>query len=60
MTNKKTNREILETANVTKLINEQKPEISALKKALATLKKTIKAPFDTSKGYTVLPSNRPL
>jgi hypothetical protein len=54
------NLKTLETANVQKLINEQKPQINALKKALQAISKTIKAPFDTSKGYTVLPSNRPL
>lgn len=59
MTNKKTDREILETANVTKLINEQKKEVSALRKALAELKSALN-PFDLSKGSTVLPSNKPL
>jgi hypothetical protein len=59
MTNK-TNIEILESANVTKEINLQKTQVSALKRALQAISKTIKAPFDTSKGYTVLPSNRPL
>ena len=59
MTNKKTNREILETANVTKLINEQKPEVNALKKAIANLKHALN-PFDLSKGSTILPTNKPL
>ena len=54
------NLKTLETANVQKFINEQKPQVSALKKAIQAISKTIKAPFDTSKGYTVLPSNRPL
>jgi len=56
----KTNLQTLQTANVTKEINLQKPQVSALKKAIQAISKTIKAPFDTSKGYTVLPSNRPL
>jgi hypothetical protein len=56
----KNNLQTLETANVTKEINLQKTQVSALKRALQTISKTIKAPFDTSKGYTVLPSNRPL
>jgi hypothetical protein len=54
------NLQTLETANITKEINLQKPQVSALKKALSAIQKTIKAPFDTSKGYTILPSNRPL
>lgn len=55
----KTNIQKLENANVQKLINEQKPQISALKKALADLKHALN-PFDLSKGSTVLPSNKPL
>jgi hypothetical protein len=55
----KTNIQKLETANIQKLINEQKPQVSALKKALAELKSALN-PFDLSKGSTILPSNKPL
>jgi len=55
----KNNLQTLQSANVTKEINLQKPQVSALKKALADLKHALN-PFDLSRGATILPTNKPL